>query len=329
MDLPRDEAGRRRQKSKGGFGTKREAERALRAALRSMETGSYVEPSTQRLGDYLIEWLAGQSSHLKPSTLASYRSKVRAYVLPRLGDVKLQQLTAAALNRFYAELLASGGRGGAPLSVRSVEYVHAILRKALGDAFKVDAVPVNVALKATPPRWGSAAARHPRSGHVPAWTAAQVRAFVEEVAEDRLRAAYVVAINNGLRRGELLGLRWCDVDLDEGRLAVRQTLGVIDHRLVFSTPKTQMSARRFRVDPVTLEALSEHRTRQYDERMAWGPAWHNTGDLVFTRENGSPVHPNWLIRQFVGIGRRAGLPPSASTISGTPTPLSPCRPGCP
>ncbi|MDQ3612185.1 MAG: site-specific integrase, partial [Actinomycetota bacterium] len=89
----------------------------------------------------------------------------------------------------------------------------------------------------------------------------------------------------------------------------RQTLGVIDHRLLFSTPKTRMSARRFRVDPVTIEALREHRRRQYDERVGWGPAWHNSGDLVFTREDGSPVHPNWLIRRFMRIARRTGLPP--------------------
>lgn len=311
INLPADVSGKRRQDSKGGFRTKREAQRALGEAIHALEHGSYVAPSTKRLGEYLLGWLEVQRAHLKRSTLASYRSKIITHVIPRVGAVGLQQLTAGTLNRLYAELLASGGRGGGPLSVRSVEYVHAILRKALGDAFKTDLVAVNVALKATPPRRRDTAQSTsvPAGEPPPAWNAQQVRRFVDAAGADRLRAAYVVAVNNGLRRGEVLGLRWSDVDLTEGRLSVCQSLGVINHELDFTTTKTRNSRRSFYVDAVTVEALREHRELQNEDRLAWGAAWRDERGLVFTREDGSPVHPNWMIRQFARSARAAGLPP--------------------
>jgi integrase len=134
-----------------------------------------------------------------------------------------------------------------------------------------------------------------------------LRRFIREVRGDRLYAAWLAAATTGLRRGEVLGLMWTDVDFDKGRLSVRRARVSSGGVVVLSEPKTRRSRRVVALDQTTTAALREHRTRQLEERLAWGAAWVDTG-FVFTREDGTPLHPESLSKMFQWRVRRAGLP---------------------
>jgi integrase len=157
----------------------------------------------------------------------------------------------------------------------------------------------NPALFAPPPT--------PRRGELRTWTAEELRQFLDSVRDDRLYAAWRVAALTGMRRGEVLGLRWADLDLDAGWLAVRQTLVVVENHFEISEPKTTRGHRQLALDPETIMALRSHRKNQAAERLAAGPAW-TTSALVFTRQDGTPLHPEHVRRLFDRHLQRAGLP---------------------
>jgi integrase len=149
------------------------------------------------------------------------------------------------------------------------------------------------------------------------WTAEELRRFLDHVARERLAALWTLAASTGMRRGEVLGLRWVDVDLDRARVAVRQTLVVAGRQVITSEPKTSRGRRSIALDPRTVTALRTWRAAQLEERLAWGPAYRDSG-LVFTREDGAPLHPEWLSDAFAWRIKTAGLPRSASTTCAIP-----------
>jgi integrase len=271
--------------------TKRDAEAGRVEILGRLQRGEHVPPSKLTIAGYLTdEWLPAVRASLRPSTYASYAMIIRTRIVPAIGSARLQALTPPMLNRFYGEL---GGR----LSPRSVRYTHAVLRHALADAVKWNRLARNVAAAAEPPSAKAATMK--------TWSADQLRTFLEHVADDRLFAAWRVTAMTGLRRGEALGLRWRDVDLEVGRLAVVETL--IGKR-VRSAPKTDCGRRSVELDPATAEALREHRKHQLKERLAWGPAYSADLDLVFCREDGTPLWPQSFSRAFSRHAKAAGLP---------------------
>jgi integrase len=268
-----------------------------------MQRGAYVEPSKQTVGDFLKAWLDGCRVRVRPSTWASYRLNVQAHIIPALGTIPLQSVTAAGLNAFYADLLQAGrvGREGG-LSPRTVRYVHTILRRALADAVRQNRLSRNVADLADPPPQRGAQAPEMKT-----WTAGELRAFLDYAADDRLYPAFLLAATTGMRRGEIAGLRWRDVDLEAGRLAVTQTLISLGNKAAVSTPKTAKGRRQVALDGSTAAVLRAHRRRQVEERLAWGPAYQD-GDLVFCREDGTPINPALLSERFERLAREADLP---------------------
>jgi integrase len=301
VDLPAGPDGKRRRRGVGGFKTKREAKAAEAEALRRIRDGVFVEPSRLTVGAYLTEmWLPSIASQVRPTTLGGYRHNVRAYVVPRLGDIPLQRLTTARVGAFYGELVSSGGKGGRRLSPKTVRYVHTTLRRALRDAVADGLVVRNVAAHARPPR--------ARRVEMQTWTAAEVGSFLASVREDRLYVAWLLLATLGIRRGELLGLRWIDVDLTRGRVAIRQTLVMVDGKPAMAEPKTAKGRRSLMLAPEVLEALRAHRAHQAAERLSWGAEYTDSG-LVITTEDGRPMHPETLSGVFVRQARRVGLPP--------------------
>lgn len=259
VDVGRSPSGSRQQRTRQGFATRREAERALRDLLHKVDTQRYVSPTSLTLATFLDdEWLpAVQPPNLRAATWNSYRAEIRRHVLPHLGELPLQQLTPVHLNQLYAQLLSGGrrdGKGG--LSARTVRYVHTILRKALADGVRWGRLERNVADLADPPR--QVASRH--GGHMQIWSARQLRTFLDHVGEDRLHPAWLVAATTGMRRAEVLGLRWVDVDLAGARLAVRQTYVSIDGHAQFSEPKTKRSRRTIDLDAQTAAVLRPGRS---------------------------------------------------------------------
>lgn len=294
IDLAPDPAtGRRRQRSKGGFATKAAAEEAMREAL---ARGSRTTQDGQRLGDYLDEWLHAVEPRLRETTANGYRMAVER-VKAGLGAVRLRDLSPLAIERFYADLLRNGGRRGQGLSAKSVRNTHVALRKALADAERLELIDRNPAARARPPSSDRV--------ETPTWTAEQVATFLRSVSDDPLRALWVLLATTGLRRGEALGLRWTDVDLERGTLSVAQTLTAVRHQVVVSPPKSDRSRRRISLDPDTVRVLQEHRDAQQRDRQLLGL---NPATLVFTDAEGRPLHPDGVTRRFQTLVRRSDLP---------------------
>lgn len=300
-DVGRGPDGKRRQRTKGGFATRQEADRALRETLASTDEHRYIAPSRLTLGQFLeSEWLPAVRATVRPTTLAQYRQAVRVHLVPALGGVALQALSPAHLNALYADLLESGrsdGTGG--LSPKSVRHVHVAVRKALGDAVRWGRAARNVAAAASPPRLVAPELR--------VWTVEQLRAFLVGVAGGRLFAAWLTLATTGLRRGELLGLEWRDIDLDARRLSVRRAVTVVNGRPVATEPKTVKGRRTLALDTATVAALREHRRAQLAERIRHADVWHDSG-LVFCHEDGSAIHPEQLSRAFTRHAKAAGVP---------------------
>ncbi len=300
-DLGPDPAtGRRRQLSKQGYRTKKQAEEALNEAISAHTQGNTVSTSRLTLGAYLDDWLEGQRFGLKETTWESYRVAIARANL-RLGSLRLQGVKPNDLQTLYRVLGSDGGRRGRPLSAKTIRNTHIVLRKALADAERLELIVRNPAVLARPP----AASAVERT----TWSGDDLREFFDVVADDRLYGLWVLLATTGMRRGEALGLRWNDVDLDGGVLTINQTLTTADSRLIFDSPKTKRSRRSIYLDPTTVEALRRHRRRQREERLALGDGWLNERDLVFVEEMGVHLHPDKVTRRFRSLARDAKLVP--------------------
>jgi integrase len=289
-----DGEGERRQRTKGGFATKRDAQAYLEKTVHTVHTGEYVEPVRMTLAEYLLDrWLPTIEASIRPSTFDSYTRQLKLHLIPYLGRVQLQQLSVDHLDRLYAELLKRGrtdGKGG--LSPKTIHYLHTTLHKALRDALRKQLIVRNVADAADPPR-----TRQTGERELQTWNPEQVRTFLAALKGHRLEAAYLLAVTTGMRRGEVLGLRWRDIDFKQSRLAVRQTLGTVNYKLAFGLPKTAHSRRTISLDPATLAALTAHRATQRVDKTEIGEGYHDQ-DLVFAKIDGSPTHPDFYSQCF-------------------------------
>jgi integrase len=192
------------------------------------------------------------ATRVKPSTLFSYRRNLEIHVLPTLGAKTLQQITPTMLNTLYAQLAIDDGSRNA-LSAKTISYIHTTIHKVLGDALDADLVGRNVAGRAKPPR----PSRRSTAG-IQSWDADELRTFLEAVVDTRLQAIWRLAAMSGMRRGEVLGLRWADIDLDAARLSIRQALVAVGYEVIKSTPKSH-SARVVDLDAETVDLLRVHR----------------------------------------------------------------------
>jgi integrase len=287
----------RKQLRRRGFATREEAQADLDRLLAQVRGGSYVEPSKRTLGAYLVEWLDSLSATGKrTTTLHSYRRTLEAHVIDAdVGQVPLQAVTPLDLDRLYAQLVTDGHRQreGRGLSFRTVRYVHTIVAKALSDAERKGLISRNPARLASPP--SSTAAKAPEM-HV--WTPQELRRFLEAVPDHHHGPVWHMAAMTGLRRGELCGLRWADVDLDGGSITVRQTITSTTMReLVVGDVKTARSRRTVELDAGSVAVLSAHRKAQLQHRVLMGGGYSDHG-LVVAMPDGRPWDPQVITRAF-------------------------------
>ena len=299
VDTGVDETGRRRQKWHGSFRTRKEAETARAKLVDNLHSGTYIAPDRTTLSEWVTDsWLPMTAARVKPTTLFSYRRNLEIHVLPVLGGKMLQQVTPTMLNTLYANLASDDGVRNA-LSAKTISYIHTIVHKALGDAVDADLVGRNVAERAKPPRPSGRS-----TSGIQSWDAEELRRFLDAVAGTRLEAVWRLAAMTGMRRGEVLGLRWADIDLDAARLSIRQALVAVGYEVIASTPKSH-SARVVDLDAETVELLRRHRNIQDDERAEWGADYQDAG-LVVAKENGEPIHPHTFSQSFERIIANAG-----------------------
>lgn len=295
----------RKQARRRGFATVKAAKAARAELLNEVSTQTFVPPQKVTLADFLEQtWLPAVESTLRRSTFESYARNIRLHVRSHeIGSVRLQALTEPMLNAWYSDLLA--GRGGRrALSARTVSYLAVIVHRGLREAVAWRLLMRNPSDGSTPP----VVRVHDRR-QIKVWSAAQLRSFLEATSDDRNGALWRLLATTGCRRGEALGLRWADVDIDAGRLSFAQTLIEVEGApgFVFGTPKTAAGQRTVSIDALTVAALRSQRARQSQERLLVGAGWRDH-DLVFCRPDGSPLQPKVISNIFGRAAKRHGLP---------------------
>ncbi len=281
-------------KRKAAYGkTRQEAAEKLAKALADRSGGLVFDAGILTLKDFLERWLADSVRHsVKPNTYESYSQLTRRHIIPALGRNELKGLTPDRVRRFRTSALAAG------LSARTVQYLLTLLRKALQQAVEDGLISRNAAQGVRVPQT--------RKEEIQPLTSGQVGTLLGAATGERLEALYVVAIHCGLRQGELLGLKWEDVNLDAGTLQVRRTLSGGK----FTPPKTAKSRRSVKLTAGAAEALKEHRERQLEEREGLTGLWQDH-DLVYCSTIGTPLNRhNLVVRSFKPLLQRAGLPHS-------------------
>jgi len=295
----------RRRETKAGFATRKECVAAMNKLLVAVEQHDYSAPTKASVREYLVkEWLPAVKSTIRPTTYGSYLQHVECHIVPHIGSVKLQKLSGSQVNALYAKLAESGAKNGKKgISPMTIHHVHACLHKACKDAVRWGHISRNPLDAADPPRKKGDGTKEMKT-----WTAEQLKAFLDSVRDDRLAALWHTIAMTGMRRGEALGLRWSDIDLENARLSVRRALIPTNREVVVSEPKTAKGRRVIALDAGTVEVLKGQAARQLDEQKEWDAAWVDSA-YVFTAENGAALDPESVTRYFRQAVAKSMLPP--------------------
>jgi integrase len=275
--------------------TQAEVRDKLTKALSDRIDGIVYDDENMTVGEYLDGWLKGSvKGSVRQSTYDRDTILVNNHIKPILGGLKLKKLNSAHVQSFYRDRLDAG------LSASTVHKMHDILRRGLAQATKWHLVPRNVADVVKPPR--------PVPMEMVALSADETRRLLEAAGGDRLEALYVLAVHTGMRQGELLALRWQDVDLENAVVSVRRTLTRSGGKVAFGEPKTNKSRRSIYLTPQAVNALRTHLERQLRDMEILGDRYQDQG-LVFTTDTGAPINPsNLRQRNFAQLLKRASLP---------------------
>jgi integrase len=275
--------------------TKTEVREKLNEAIYEQQRGMLSVGPNVALKEYLEDWLENiHKPTIRLSTYQNYRKLLNNYLVPGLGTIKLQKLTPQQVQAFYSRKISEG------LSPKTVNNVHGVLHKALDNAVKWNILPRNVCDAVTPPRV-------PRK-ELNYLTSDQARILLEKVKEHRLEALLTLAITTGMRRGELLALRWLDIDFNDGSLQVKRAVSYLkEYGYVESEPKTSKSRRTIKLPDFVMPILIQHRERQQEQQNNAGTVWVNKG-LVFTNAWGDFYSPSTMLKVFRRFLESIGMP---------------------
>jgi integrase len=283
----------------GYFKTEREAERARRRWLNELEQGKLVTAKDQLLKDYLLYWLDIKQASLREVTLSTYARYMHYRLIPVLGHVKLQKLTGDMIQLLYSNMLKDG------YSQNTVRLVHRVLNCALNDAVKWKKIASNPAKEVSPPS--------PVRREMHVLDLEQAKVFLEAAKKSRYDCLLTLALVTGMRRGELLALRWSDVDFDRAQLSIHRSLSYFSdpktghHKFKEEKTKTAAGKRLVSLPDFVIDSLWQHRKQQAEERLKCGDAWLDY-DLVFCTQHGSYLDRMNVVRVFKKILKEAGLP---------------------
>ncbi|GAB3615891.1 site-specific integrase [Okibacterium endophyticum] len=287
------DGGRRRRQVYGA--TRTEVSRLLADLKAKTDRGIPASISTWTVETYAAHWLT-HAAHgsLKPSTVSNYSWMMRKHIVPAIGRIRLDNLTPAHVRELHTKVAAAG------VSSRTVQLAHAVLRTMLSEAMREQLVARNVATLVRTPRV--------ERTDVLTWTPDEAAAFLEANHSDSYVHLYSAALSLGMRKGELLALRWTDIDLDSRELRVRQTVQRLGagHGMVIGTPKTNRSRRTIPLPQIAIDALMARRRAQLVDQQLAGDRWNENG-LVFTTSIGTIIEPTNLRRSFDAAIERAGV----------------------
>ena len=302
VTIGRDEEGNLKRKTFYGA-TRKEVTDKLNEVLNTVSNGTYREPAKIKFSEWLDIWLNDYKKRgFKATTFESYESHSRLHIKPAIGYIKLSQLTTTHLQRLYNDKL-DGGRSDSKkggLSAKSVKEIHGVIYGALEQAKKEGMITINPADAVVLPKL--------EKPKIMFFDSEQVAIFLTAARETHYFMAYYLELATGLRRGELLGLRWKDVDMENRTVSVNQGLVRTKQGLVFQIPKTNKAIRTISIPPGVATELKNHKKLQAEKKLQAGEAWHKEiifltnepelNDLVFTNEIGQPIDPRALTRHF-------------------------------
>ncbi len=288
------------KRKKYTFKTKQEAQKKKNDALRELEQGALATGPQQKIKDYLENWIENvHRDNVRISTYVKYKKHIK-YIVAELGDVWLQKLAPEQVRRFYTKLSARKDKGGRELSSKTVYEVHGVLHLALKNAVRWGYVSRNVCDLVKPPRVVSR--------EVVPLSLEQAQTFLTGARENRLEMLLTMAVVTGMRRGELLALRWSNIDFERRTLVVLHTVDYIPkHGYVEDEPKTKAGKRLISLPSFLIDMLKQHRMKQQKQMVEQGEKWEDR-DLVFTGLHGGYFSPRYLEKLFKKLFADAGFP---------------------
>ncbi len=297
LDIGRDpETGKRRQKWFSGFATKKEAERAMVEKIAELNRGEYIEPTKMTVKEFLEMWLEDEvKPNRKVSTYDIYHSVITNHLIPGIGNIPLHQLGPIHIHQLMKSL------SNKDISSTTAKYSVRTLKVALNWAVKMQLIPKN-------PAANIRISTRSTGSEMKVWTDEEVNRFLQAAKGSKFYPTFYLAITTGMRMGELLGLKWTDIDFDRGTISIRRTLQRTSAGLqLIEQTKTAKSRRLISISPSTVEVLKKHRVEQKKEMIQYN--YRDVYDLVFTSRTGKPVEPRNLREYFSLITKKAGLPP--------------------
>lgn len=283
--------GKRIQKT---FKTLKQAKTWRKEILRQIDEGLSFQGATYSLGAYLQDWLEGKRLTIKSHTYEQYHQVVKTHINPLLGNVKLKDIKTFQIEHFYLEKRKSG------TSENTVYLIHRVLRGALRHAYLMGLITRNPISPIKSPK--------PPKKEMKTYDDYQARNLLQAAEETDLEALLFVELATGLRIGEIIGLKWSDLDMEKGTLRVcRQVQRVKGVGLVFSEPKSEKSRRMLILGPEAIKKIRKHAERQYQQKLFAGDRWEEN-DLIFPNSIGKPKEHNRLLKDFKAIAKKAGLP---------------------
>ncbi|MFB1100848.1 tyrosine-type recombinase/integrase [Terribacillus sp. JSM ZJ617] len=296
VDIGRDDKGKRKQTTKRGFATKKDAEKYAAQVQHEINMDTFIVDSGMKLKEYLEKWVELYCKRkLRDTTIKSYQRAIDFRILPVIGEKQLSQLTPPYLQVFVNGLVDEG------LSPRYVEYISGILYGALDKAVEWDLMRKNPMSRVDVPR--------ARRSQKVTWSVEEVNTFltVGKFVDIDYATAIEICLDTGVRRGELLAIKWDDIDWENQTIRIDESLVYDDEGFRFGTTKNESSKRSIKCTSTAFESLRKHRVRQNEMKIYFGNQYkdHN---LVFCREDGQPIYPRTLTTIFNRMIKKANVP---------------------
>lgn len=300
FDLGRDPTtGKRKQKWISGFKTKKEAEKALSDIIAKLTQGDFAEPSKQILTEYMQYWLEVYAKpNVSPKTYKRYADIIRLYISPTIGQLRLDKLRPLHIQDLYNKAIKDKTDGGFGLSPASALYIHRVLHQALKHAVKWQMLIRNPADAVEPPK-----TTKPQM-HV--LTEKDIEAVLNELVNDAIFMPTYLAIMTGMRRGEICGLKWSDIDFDKGVMYIQRSLQRINGILQEKQTKTSQSSRSVALSTETINLLKKHKAKQAQEKLMMGQLYQDN-NYVCAWPDGRPMDPDYLTHRFAKVVSKLGL----------------------
>lgn len=291
----RDTDGKVKQKSLRSFDKISEAKKALIEEKHKINNDNFIMPQKTTFREYITNWITQHKNNLSPTTYNRYRGIIDQDIIPNLGDIELQKLNAIHIQNFYNKMLER-------LSGKTVMQYHRIIHKSLKTAYKMQIIPKNPAEFVDVPKV--------KKYKASVYTKKEVKQLLESVKNTRIEVPVNLALGLGLRAGEMLGLRWTDIDFNKGIINITQTAvrGENSGEVIFKDPKSETSLRTLTAPEALLKILKEHKIKQMELQLQSYGEFNNEYNLVFTQITGKPMSSASFSRMFRDFLKRKNLP---------------------